>query len=597
MLKFLCKNYNIVMKYCPGACVIYSLISLFKSCVAVLTVALLEILINQLISDFTVSGTVHLMWVLVLCVFFLVVVVMEFISNVILSKIQISLSKKFVPDVIYSLNKINYECFENPDLQTDWKNLSVKPHERLLDFFKSTHVLIRGIISVVLLGLYFLRFSYIITISYLAVIVLIVYFNFFSYKTVEQLLSKSLDSEKYLEYMLGLLIDKKHVFEIRIFRAIDFIKNKIANESNRVHAERVRLNIRSQKYYIISSFITLVWIAFILLFIINSALLGKQSIGSIVAVIVSLESVILSCDDLSLSVLEMMRKSVFVNSFLKTKQLANCGGPSIDERMCKVVKDIKEEKIHKIKFDNVTYVYPNASMPTLLNVSVEFTTSEKIAIVGLNGHGKSTFVKLLLNLIYPTSGQIYIDEIPISDYSRSQLSNIFVAVFQDCNLYEFSLSENIALGRENVGNIEDLLKRFGVDKNLSLSDNFGHMQEEGKWLSSGQIQRVSILRALYGGSKFLIMDEPAAKLDAIIENELYTKVFYERKDNGCLFITHRIGSVKVCDRIILINNGTILSEGRHDYLIESCSLYRQIYLEQRQLYQNVKNRTKKKSMV
>ena len=211
------------MRYCPCACIIYSVLSLFKSCIAVLTVALLEILINQLISDFTVFGTIHLEWIFILCAFFLGVVVVEFMSNVVLSKIQITLSKKFVPDIIRSLNKIDYDCFENPNLQADWKNLSVKPHEKLLDFFKSTHVLIRGVLSVVFLGVYFLRFSYIFTISYLAVIVLIVYFNFISYKTVEQLLSKSLDSEKYLEYMLGLLIDKKSIFEMALSQQmVDF---------------------------------------------------------------------------------------------------------------------------------------------------------------------------------------------------------------------------------------------------------------------------------------------------------------------------------------------------------------------------------------
>lgn len=246
-----------------------------------------------------------------------------------------------------------------------------------------------------------------------------------------------------------------------------------------------------------------------------------------------------------------------------------------DEARCTGTRIL--DKVRSIRFENVTFSYPKTDKKVLDNISFEVREGEKISIVGLNGAGKSTIVKLLCRLYHPDSGTIYINDTDIFEYEHKSYLACIAAVFQDYKLFNFTIQENITCKPVGVDNekVDKILDEVGVkDKIESLPNGiktlFGKEYDtEGVEFSGGQAQKIAIARALYKDASLVILDEPTSALDPIAEAEIYENFNRMVGDKTAIYISHRMSSSVFCDRILVINNGHIEAYDTHKKLMDN----------------------------
>ena len=244
-------------------------------------------------------------------------------------------------------------------------------------------------------------------------------------------------------------------------------------------------------------------------------------------------------------------------------------------------------------FDCVSYRYPGQSTDAISNLTVHIKSGEKISLVGENGAGKSTFVLLIMKFVKPTKGCIYYNGKNIKEIPDKEYWKLFSTVFQDYNIYNFTVAENITLSRnqDDEHKIIDIIGRCGLKDEILGLDNginseVGHdYARNGIDFSGGQRQRLAIARALFKNGDIIILDEPTAALDAKAENEIYTQMKQMANDKTAFFISHRLYSSKICDRILLFENGNIVENGTHSELMNLKSKYYEMFELQAQYYE------------
>ncbi len=251
------------------------------------------------------------------------------------------------------------------------------------------------------------------------------------------------------------------------------------------------------------------------------------------------------------------------------------------------------EEEYCIEFVDVSFKYKNAENYSLKDINLKINPKQKYAIVGENGAGKTTFTKLLTRIYEPTSGKILINGVDIKEISYEEYVKIFSVVFQDFNLYSFSLGENVIL-QENIEkereNINNILEEVGFGNKLStLRDGidtyiYKEFNDNGFTPSGGEAQKIAIARAIYKDSPFIVLDEPTAALDPRAEYEIYKNFDKLVKNKTAIYISHRLSSARFCDEVLVFEKGKLIEKGRHDNLMEKDTLYKELYDMQAQFY-------------
>ena len=247
-----------------------------------------------------------------------------------------------------------------------------------------------------------------------------------------------------------------------------------------------------------------------------------------------------------------------------------------------------------VEFVDVGFRYPNCSEWILRKFNLRFSSRDKIALVGLNGCGKSTLIKLLLRLYPVQEGQILLDRIPIGAYRRQSLNKAFGVMFQDYNLYHMSISENITLEDSTAQDADrlDAACAFSGIRELIASFPNGYAQQvskefdsDGAELSKGQQQRIALSRACYAGGSMLIFDEPSASIDIETEKKLFCMIAQLCVDKGLILVSHRLSNILIADRIVYIENGIVSEMGSHKELMALGGKYAELYRIQFELYE------------
>ncbi len=251
------------------------------------------------------------------------------------------------------------------------------------------------------------------------------------------------------------------------------------------------------------------------------------------------------------------------------------------------------EDVETVEFKNVTFTYPNAEKPVLKNISFSIKKGEKISIVGLNGAGKSTLVKLICRMYKADSGEILVNGRNIYDYDYLSYMNTISAVFQDYRLFNFTIAENISCQDKDAdtARIETLVEEVGLQEKIAelpqgILSRFGKdYDKDGIELSGGQGQKIAIARALYKKASMVILDEPASALDPIAEAEIYEKFNSLVEDKTAIYISHRMSSSVFCDKILIIDGGTVADYDTHENLMKKTdSLYYKLFRSQAENY-------------
>lgn len=247
---------------------------------------------------------------------------------------------------------------------------------------------------------------------------------------------------------------------------------------------------------------------------------------------------------------------------------------------------------YEIEFRNVSFQYPASEQLTLRNVSLKFKVGERLAVVGMNGSGKTTFIKLLCRLYDPTEGEILLNGINIKKYDYAEYMSIFAVVFQDFKLFSYSLGQNVAATVDyDRGKVEMCLTEAGfADRYREMSDGaetclYKDFDEQGVEISGGEAQKIALARALYKDAPFIILDEPTAALDPVAEFEIYAKFNTIVGNKTAIYISHRLSSCRFCDNIAVFHEGELIQRGSHDALVsESNGKYHELWHAQAQYY-------------
>lgn len=250
----------------------------------------------------------------------------------------------------------------------------------------------------------------------------------------------------------------------------------------------------------------------------------------------------------------------------------------------------------RIRFDKVSFKYPASEDYVLKDATFEIKNGETVALVGKNGAGKSTIVKLLCKFYEPTEGNIYLNDINIKDIHTKEYYKILSPTFQDFRLFPFRISENIT-GKlkdeisdkdyEKMDKSFDLLKLTSwIDKLVDKEDTFLTylFSDESVEPSGGIGQKIALARSMYHEGKFFIMDEPTSALDPRSEEEIFENMLRISKGQTSLFISHRLSSTKYADKIIVCDKGRISEEGSHEELMKKNGLYKEMFTSQADLY-------------
>ena len=247
---------------------------------------------------------------------------------------------------------------------------------------------------------------------------------------------------------------------------------------------------------------------------------------------------------------------------------------------------------YEIEFKDVSFRYPGSEAYALRHVNLKFQVGKRLAVVGRNGSGKTTFIKLLCRLYDPTEGEILLNGIDIRKYNYLDYMSVFSVVFQDFKLFSLKLGENVAGAvRYDEEKVKSCLVKAGFgDRLASLPDGldtylYQDCDKRGISVSGGEAQKIAIARALCHDAPFIILDEPTAALDAIAEAEIYSKFDEIVGDKTAIYISHRLSSCKFCDEILVFDGGEAVQKGTHAQLVaDEAGLYYALWNAQAQYY-------------
>ena len=250
----------------------------------------------------------------------------------------------------------------------------------------------------------------------------------------------------------------------------------------------------------------------------------------------------------------------------------------------------RDDNRYEIEFRDVSFRYPNNEEYVLSHVNAKLRIGEKTAIVGPNGAGKTTFIKLLCRLYDPTEGEILLNGINIKLYDYKEYMSLFSVVFQDFQLFAFSVAENVATSMEyDEERMKECIRVAGLRERLEalpegLHTNVYQLQENGVEISGGEAQKIAIARALYKDAPFVVLDEPTSALDPVAEYDIYKRFDELVNEKTAIYISHRMSSCRFCNNIMVFQGGRIVQRGSHEELLKLEGLYQKLWNAQAQYY-------------
>lgn len=372
--------------------------------------------------------------------------------------------------------------------------------------------------------------------------------------------------------------------ELRTYNAQDFFINKIKSLNRDIFIINKKAKYKIHNYNRIGA-MGVYFIQRIIYIIFLYDIFKKQmNYGEFVLVIGVLEGIFAAGVQLNLK-FSIIWENLYYVKFLR--EFLDIEGES--KNKSKGLLELKHE-IETIEFVNVSFRYPNTKDYILRNVSFKINKGEKIGIIGNNGSGKTTVLKIIMKLYSVDKGEVLINGININRIKSSSLYSQLGVVFQDFCKYSLSLKEFLLLGNiqfnKGLDELDRILKMLQIDKLVkTLPDGIDtfltkELDEKSVDLSEGEWQKLTIARALFSNKSFIILDEPTSFLDTFSEKKIFEFIYEEMKDTTMFFISHNLSNVKQCDKIIMMSNGEIIGCGKHEKLIVEHKYYKYLYNSQ-----------------
>lgn len=574
------KIMKIIKSYGQYYFILSFVLEIISALIFPISLVLMEKFVNTSIDYFLTRGNLNLLITYLLLFLFTFFLVSNFnlFTNTVDIHLQRNIKKNISSEITDKFYKINYECFEDSNFNDTLNRMQNNPDEKIFDIYKSYMAIIKSLVSIVSVNIIISKISPIFSLTYSILIAVICYFDFMAMNEMNTMFNNQSYSERESDYFKKLLSDKHSLVDLRVYKAVNFIYDKFSKANKEKVDERISTSIKNQKYFIVSNILISMWVISILYMVYKNIMDASINIGLFVAVITSIDQILSLSENISYDFSFISQNILNLEHFEKFM--------SQKEEYDKANQNKIDSSF--IEFKNVSFTYPNTKDKVLDNISFKINMNKTFALVGKNGSGKSTIIKLILKLYKADSGEILIGNINIDDISRSQLQDLFSVVFQDFSKYEITVRENVALS--DINKIDDDMKirncldSFKLSKLDNLDQNLGKIREDGIDLSFGQWQKLALARAIFKQAPFTIFDEPTSSLDPISENKMYENLHILSSTHGSIFVSHRLASCKMCDEIILIDDGKVKERGSHKDLIYQNGLYKKMYEEQSSWY-------------
>lgn len=390
-----------------------------------------------------------------------------------------------------------------------------------------------------------------------------------------------------LDYLRYIGANDKTAKEIKLFGLTNFVVTRFQNLAIKYFNLNKKLVIKRSGYGFLFNLLGSISYYAAYVFIIYRVLSGVITLGELTFLSGSFNRLMKSLQDFFSRFTRISESALYLKDYFDFIDISS--EPKTKEDV-PLPKEIKQG----FEFRNVYFAYPESEHQILKDVNFTINAGEKIAFVGQNGAGKTTLTKLLLRFYEPTQGEILLDGININRYNKSEYQAYFGVLFQDFFRYEFTVKENISIGKideiDNLERIERAAKLSLAEEVVSELD-FGYEQQLGKRfvkgqeLSGGQWQKIALARAYMKNAEVMILDEPTSALDAKAESEVFERFIHLIKNKTSVIISHRFSTVRQADRIIVLEEGKILEAGTHGELMKNDKLYAELFQLQAEGYQ------------
>jgi ATP-binding cassette, subfamily B, bacterial len=389
-------------------------------------------------------------------------------------------------------------------------------------------------------------------------------------------------------YAESLISNDTNAKEVRLFNLAPMLLKLLSEYGSSVLRDTLRLEANKAKRFAVAEVISSVAQYAAVAFVVFQVASNRATIGDFALLVGAVASVRGGIGYTLQSFGELLENTLFFQDLTNFLALR----PKITAPPNP--RSVPKNPQHSLKLEAVSFSYPGAVKPVFEDLTLELRAGESTALVGVNGAGKTTLVKLLTRLYDPTKGSIKLDGIDIREFDPIEYRSLLGVILQDFTRYQLSAKENIVLGRadaeEDQAKLLDATKQAGAfDLISSLPDSWDTLlgrqfHIRGQDLSGGQWQKVALARALYRDAPILFLDEPTAALDAEAEAELFERYKELTESKFSMLISHRFNTVKMADRILVLEDGKLIEDGSHSDLMKIESKYAELYKIQADMY-------------
>lgn len=403
-------------------------------------------------------------------------------------------------------------------------------------------------------------------------------------KLQHELFERNVQTNREYGYFYSLIFDYANGKYVRLYKSQPLIEKKMNKIVQYLEDSFKYMFTTANKNQLPVFFVNCLLQIVSYLYVGLKAIYGMISIGSALKYISAYANLVESVSSIFYSWIEINVKAEYLSYFYDFMEIQN------KQYQGTIPTEKRDDNEFEIEFRDVSFRYPNTENFVLRHVNQKIKIGTKTAVVGKNGAGKTTFIKLLCRLYEPTEGQILLNGVDIRYYDYKDYSRIFSVVFQDFNLFSFSIAQNVACDKDfDEQKVKDCLERAGFGERLKtmpdgIGTNIYQMEDNGVEISGGEAQKIAIARALYKDAPFVILDEPTSALDPVAEYEIYQHFDKMVQGKTSIYISHRMSSCRFCDKILVFDQGQIVEEGNHEELMAGDGLYSKLWNAQAQYY-------------
>lgn len=496
-------------------------------------------------------------------------------------KAKKSICKGIQNELLKKSMTLDLSCYDDAEYYDRYTRAMREAEIRAIEVFNTVISIISSTIALVMIVLFIAQLSPLVILLCVAILLINLFLNSIRNKVV---FKRDMEQTKIIRkasYSKSIFYDPQYAQEIRMGKLGDLMIKKFniaMDESLKVVGKYCNMFVILESSFRIVGFLLMTLIMIYATWEISS---GKLSIGDFAALLNGSQQLLEGLFALFGQLPAMSQNSMYVDNLRSVLDYKSEIHTTKEDSLTSNIQS------NFIELKDVSFKYPKNNFPVLKNINMNIEEGKKTAIVGYNGAGKTTIVKLLLRFYDPTEGEIKIGECNYKKINVNSLRLKFGTVFQNYKCYALSIAENVCLendiSKQTEYKIVNSLKYSGLYDKISKFKNgiytsaSREFDTDGIPLSGGEQQKIAISRALVGNKEILIFDEPSSSLDPMAEYDINNKILEISKDKTVIFISHRLSTVRMADKIYMVDNGQIIEEGTHDELIKLGGKYQEMF--------------------